>query len=90
MSTAAARSTTAATAGDKAAARTTRTTATALRATTTGEVTLELALRTLAALLDLELNTVDGMGVGGKCGLVSGSGLKVNESSVLDRLSAQV
>lgn len=90
MSATAARSTTAATAGNETAARTTRAAATALRTTTTREVTLELALRALAALLNLELDTVYGVGVGGQGSLVSGSGLEVNESSVLDKLSAQV
>jgi hypothetical protein len=60
-----------------------------LRATTTREVTLELALRALAALLDLELNAIDRVGVGGKCGLVSGGGLEVDEGSVLDMLLVQ-
>jgi hypothetical protein len=37
----------------------------------------------LAALLDLELNTVDSVGVGGNGGLVTGRGLEVNEGGVL-------
>jgi len=43
----------------------------------------ERLLRTLAALFDLELDTVDGVGVGGNGGLVGGRGLEVDKRAVL-------
>jgi hypothetical protein len=79
-STTAARGATATT-RNKTATRAARASTTALRATAAREGG-EL-LWALAALLDLELNTVDSVGVGGNGGLVTGRGLEVNEGGVL-------
>jgi hypothetical protein len=40
-------------------------------------------LRACTALLNLELETVDGVRVGGNSGLVTGGSLEVDESTVL-------
>jgi hypothetical protein len=55
----------------------------ATRSTTASETsTVELS-RVLTTLLDLKLDTVDCVGVGGDSGLVASGGLEIDESAIL-------
>jgi hypothetical protein len=57
------------------------------RSTTREAASTELLVRALATLFNLELDIVDGVGIGGNGSLVSCGSLEVNECAVLQHVS---